>query len=198
MCIRDSLWDGSRYKAHPSEGGHTDFAPTDDIQIGLLRYLMQRYDHVSYEHVCSGIGIPNIYTYLRDIRYAPESPEMTRAFVQGADLTRLIAEPALRPITPDPLCVATLDTFLAILGAETGNLALKVLATSGVYLGGGIPVHIAPALENGRFMAAFTRKGRFADLLGRIPVHLIIRPATLIGAASYGLELAADHVRQRK
>jgi len=192
------LWDGSRYSAHASEGGHTDFAPTDNHQVGLLQYMMRRYNHVSYEHVCSGIGIPNIYAFLRDTRYAPESAEMARALAQATDLTRLIAEAALRPIAPDTLCVATLDTFLAILGAEAANLALKVLATGGVYLGGGIPVHIAPALDNGHFMAAFTRKGRFADLLGRIPVHLIIRPATLIGAARYGLDLAAISARQRK
>lgn len=188
-------WDGSRVIAHASEGGHADFAATDNRQVGLLQYLMQRYDHVSYEHVCSGIGIPHLYAYLRDSGYAPESPEMVRALVQGADLTRLIAEAALRPTAPDALCVATLDLFLSILGAEAGNLALKVLATGGVYLGGGIPVHIAPALENGHFMATFTRKGRFADLLRRVPVHVIVRPATLIGAANYGMELMADDVR---
>ncbi len=188
-------WDGARFIAHASEGGHADFAPTDDREIGLLQYMLQRYDHVSYEHVCSGIGIPNLYNYLHDKGYAPESPDMARELAQGADPTRLIAEAALRPTAPDALCVATLDLFVAILGAEAGNLALKVLATGGVYLGGGIPTHIAPVLENGRFMAAFAHKGRFADVMRRVPVRVIARPATLIGAASYGFALGADSVR---
>jgi glucokinase len=87
----------------------------------------------------------------------------------------------------DPLSVAALDTFLTILGAEAGNLALKVLATGGVYIGGGISIHVADAFNDGRFMAAFRRKGRFAAVLTRMPVHLIVRQAALIGAAQYGL-----------
>ena len=191
-------WDGSRFFAHASEGGHADFAPTDDCQVGLLQYLLRRYDHVSYEHVCSGIGIPNLYNYLRDSGYAPESLEMAHGLPRGGDPPQLIAEAALHPSAPDALCVATLNLFLAILGAESGNLALKVLATGGIYLGGGIPTHIVPALGNGRFMAAFTRKGRFAELLQHVPVQVIVRPATLIGAASYGLEFVANREQHRE
>lgn len=185
-------WDGTRYLAHPSEGGHVDFAPTDDLQVGLLQFMLRRYDHVSYEHVCSGIGIPNIYAYLRDRGSAAESPVFAMRLAETSDPTRVICEAALDPTTPDALCAETLDLFLAILGAEAGNLALKVLATGGVYLGGGIPIHIAPAVERGAFMTSFRAKGRFAELLSRVPVHLIVRQAALIGVAGYGLSLAAS------
>lgn len=177
-------WDGSHHVAHASEGGHTDFAPTDELQMGLLRYMRRQYDHVSYEHVCSGIGIPNIYDYLRDRGQVTELPEMARRLAEAEDRTQLICEAALRPDAPDALSRETLDTFLSILGAEAGNLALKVLATGGVYVGGGIPIHVAAALDNGRFMTAFARKGRFAEMLSRTPVHAIVRQAALIGAAS--------------
>lgn len=185
-------WDGTHYRAHPSEGGHADFAPIDDVQIGLLEYMLRRYDHVSYEHVCSGIGIPNIYAYLRERGCEPESPAIAARLAAASEPTKVVCEAALAPTSPDALCAATLDLFLAILGAEAGNLALKVLATGGVYLGGGIPMHIAPALGGDAFMAAFRAKGRFTELLSRVPVHLIVRQAALIGAASYGLDLSAS------
>lgn len=179
--------DGATYVAHASEGGHADFAPIDDVQIGLLRHLLQRYDHVSYEHVCSGIGIPQIYDYLRGNRSAPAATDVAQHDAQGEDRTAVICAAALRPAVPDPLAVATLDLFLAILGAEAGNLALKILATGGVYIGGGIPIHVAAAFNDGRFMAAFRRKGRLAAVLTRIPVQLIVRQSALLGAAQYGL-----------
>lgn len=185
-------WDGARYRAHASEGGHADFAPTNPAQIGLLQYLQARYDHVSFERVSAGVGIPNIYDYLRDSGYAPESPEMARQLATAADRTRVILDAAIHPPATGPcrLCAATLDTFVSILGAEAGNLALKVLATGGVYLGGGIPLHVLPALTDGRFIQAFQHKGRFAELLASVPVHVILQRAALLGAASYGLEIA--------
>ena len=187
-------WDGTRYRAQASEGGHADFAPASPVQIGLLQYLQARYDHVSFERVCAGIGIPNIYDYLLESGYAPESPEVARQLAAAADRTRVIVEAAFHPPSGEPcaLCVATLDTFVSILGSEAGNLALKVLATGGVYLGGGIPLHVLPALTDGRFMRAFQHKGRFSDLLADIPVHVILQRAALLGAASYGLEIARD------
>ena len=185
-------WDGARYHAHPSEGGHADFAPTDPTQIGLLTYLQQRFAHVSVERVCSGTGLPHIYDYLRDSGYAPETPEVAKRLAAAQDRTPVIVEAALHASVPCPLCVTTLDTFVAILGAEASNLALKVLATGGVYLGGGMPVRIMSALENGRFMEAFQRKGRFTELLARVPVHVIVKQVALLGAASYGLELASQ------
>ncbi len=182
-------WIGSKYLAHTSEGGHADFAPTNDLEIDLLRYLFARFKHVSFERVCSGRGIPNIYKFLKDSGHANESADLAGRLAAASDLTPIIFDAALRENAPDELCVATVNTFVSILGAEAGNLALKVLATGGVYLGGGIPPRILSFLENGRFMQAFQRKGRFTELLGRVPVHVILNPKiALLGAASHGLE----------
>jgi glucokinase len=184
-------WDGGRYYAHPSEGGHTDFAPSDDTEIALLRYLMRRFDHVSYEWVCSGMGIPNIYNFFKDSGYVPEPDWLAAELAAADDPTPVIVNRALERPQEAPLCKATLDLFVSVLGAEAGNLALKVLATGGVYLGGGIPPRILPALQDGRFMRAFLRKGRFGRLLERVPVHVILNPkSALMGAAVFGLEMA--------
>lgn len=185
------VWTGSRYRAYSSEGGHADFAPADALQVELLRYLQGRFDHVSVERVCSGIGIPNIYDFLRESGHAAESPEVALGFAAAQDRTRFVIETALDTRAPSRLCRATLDTFIAILGAEAANLVLKVLATGGLYMAGGIPAHILPALDSGPFMQAFTRKGRFAALLASVPVHVVVNPrVALLGAASYGFELA--------
>jgi glucokinase len=185
-------WEGTRYRAHGSEGGHCDFAPTTPLEVGLLQYLQERYEHVSFERVCSGIGIPNLYRYLRDTGNAPESPELAARLAATADPNAVLAAAGLDPTSPDRLCRATIDLFVSILGAEASNLALKVLATGGVYLGGGIPAHVMPALDDGRFMGAFRRKGRFASLLERVPVHVITVRAAIIGAADCALEMARE------
>lgn len=186
-------WETSHYYPHTSEGGHTDFAPTNEQEIGLLRYLLTRYPHVSCERVCSGLGIPNIYTYLRDTGYAPEPAWLTQQLAAASDLTPVIVSAALDEKTPCELCVATLAMFTSILGAQAGNLALTVLSTGGIYLGGGIPPRILSLLEKGKFMQAFTHKGRFATLLSRIPVQVILHPeVALLGAAYHGFETHPD------
>jgi glucokinase len=129
------IWDGARYKAYASEGGHTDFAPTNALQVEMLRYLQARKGHVSYELVCSGKGLPNIYDFLRDSSYAPEPDWLAEQLAQAKDRTPVIVKAALDENQPSELCVATLNTFVSILGAEAGNMALKVLASGGVYLG---------------------------------------------------------------
>ena len=183
-------WDGTRYIAHPSEGGHVDFAPTNELEIGLLRYLQPRFDHVSYERVSSGIGMPNIYDYLKESGYAEEPDWLAEKLEEADDRTPIIATTALDEERSCELCTATLDTFVSILGTEAANLALKVLSTGGVYLGGGIPPRILPALENDLFLDAFLRKGRFSDILERMPVYVILNSeAALLGAACYGLEM---------
>jgi glucokinase len=181
-------WNGSRYVVHSSEGGHADFAPTDERQIGLLKYLLKRSDHVSVEHVCSGIGIPNIYEYLRDIEQIPENPGIAQSIASAKDRTAIIVNSALDSNNPNKLCKTTIDTFVSILASEAANLALKMLATGGIYLAGGIPLHILRVLEKPAFMESFKRKGRFVELMEQIPVHVILAQAALIGAAAYGLE----------
>jgi glucokinase len=183
-------WDGSRYVAQPSEGGHADFAPTNPLEVGLLQYLWERYEHVSYERVCSGLGIPNIYAYLRDSGYAAEPAWLAEVLAQAQDPTPIIVNTALDQSQPCELCMGTLDTFVSILGAEAGNMALNTLATGGVYLGGGIPPRILPALERAHFMRSFYNKGRFGEFLARIPVYVIMNPkVALLGAAAFGLTM---------
>jgi glucokinase len=176
------------YHVIPSEGGHVDFAPTNLFEIRLLRHLMGKYGHVSYERVCSGKGMPNIYAYLKKNRFAEESPEVAKALRKAADPTPVIVQQAMAG--ESELCVATLNAFVSILGAEAGNLALKVMAVGGVYLGGGIPPKILSKLKDGTFMAAFVNKGRFAEVLAQVPVAVILNEETaLLGAAAYGLGL---------
>jgi glucokinase len=181
-------WNGSQYLAHGSEGGHSDFAPTDERQIHLLKYLLQRFDHVGVERVCSGIGVPNLYEYLRDEEQIPERPEVARAIASATDRTKAIIGAATDPDNPSALCQATVDLLVSILASEAGNLFLKVLATGGVYLAGGIALHVLGALREPWFIQTFARKGRFKDLMERVPVHVVTARAALVGAAAYGLE----------
>ena len=185
-------WDGSSYVPQASEGGHMDFAPADKRQIGLLEYMLSRFDHVSVERVCSGIGIPNIYAYLRDVERVQESPEVGQRIAVAEDPTKVIVEAAVSAHNESPLCRATIDMFVSILGSEAGNLAVKVLATGGIYLAGGIAVHTLSVLQEPGFMRAFTNKGRFSELMKRIPVHVIVTNAALLGAAAYALENLTD------
>jgi glucokinase len=181
-------WDGSQYVAHSSEGGHADFAPADERQIGLLRHMLKQLDHVSVEHVCSGIGIPNIYEYLRDVERIPETLEVAQSIASAKDPSVVIIASAVDPQSTSELCSATLDMFVSILASEAANLALKVFATGGVYLAGGIPMRILRALQTPRFMESFKRKGRLSELMESIPIHVVIARAALIGAAAYGLK----------
>jgi glucokinase len=160
-------WDGRRYHPFACEGGHTDFAPVTAQQEALREFVAAEHDHISYERVCSGPGLVTIYRFLSGGSSLP-APEITQHGLAG----------------DDPTAVAALDLFAEIYGAEAGNLALKLMATGGVYLGGGIPPRILPKLGDGSFMRAFVAKGRFTDLLAGIPVRVILNDRTaLMGAA---------------
>ena len=188
-------WNGSAYLAHNSEGGHADFAPTDAFELDLLRYLLERFPHVSYERVCSGKGFPNIYAFLKEQHLAEEPAWLAQQLAQAQDKTPVIMQAALNQSPPCDIAVKTLNTFVSVLGAEAGNMALKVLATGGVYLGGGIPPRILSYLTGERFIKAFTNKGRFGKLLSTLPVHVILNPkVALLGAAQHGFE----HIKDEK
>jgi glucokinase len=183
-------WDGYRYRAHPSEGSHVDFAPLTAREAELLRYLEPRWGRVSYERVCAGRGIPDLYDFLKDQCHVAESPAVRSELDAARDRTPAIVSAALaRP--PDPLCLATLNMFAEILGAQAGNLVLTVLATGGLYIGGGIPQRALPMVSSrGQvFLSTFSKKGRLSPLLRRVPVHVIIEPIALLGAAIHGLDL---------
>src|SRR5262249_49539569 len=182
------------YRAFPSEGGHADFAPNTESEAGLLTHLLARHPHVSTERVCSGRGLVTIYDYLRATGAAPESPDLSGRLAAADDRAPIITEAGLRQ-PPDPLSAAAIAMFVSILGAKAGNLALTVLATGGVYLAGGMPLHLLPALRGEGFMRAFVRKGRLGSLMERMPVHVVVRQAALFGAAIRGLELGVDPER---
>ena len=182
------VWDGAEYRPQPSEGGHASFSPLDHQQAALLTYLLDRLDHVSTERVCSGSGIPNIYDYLRDTGFAPEPEWLAAQLADAEDRTPIIVSAALDGGSDCALCHETLRMFVSILGVESGNLALKVMATGGVFLAGGIPPRILSALVDGLFLESFFSKGRMSPLLEQMPVHVVLNPkAAMLGAAHYAL-----------
>ncbi|HBP89187.1 MAG TPA: glucokinase [Nitrospiraceae bacterium] len=182
------LWTGKDYHICPSEGGHADFAPTNDLEIDLLRYLRTSYLHVSYERVLSGPGIYSIYQFLRDTK--KNEPTWFAEKLPTGDPAALITEAGLTG-KPD-ICKDALQLFVSIYGAEAGNMALKALAMGGVYLGGGIAPKILPALQGDTFMKAYLAKGRYKRLLTKIPVRVILNPHTaLLGAASVAAGMAS-------
>jgi glucokinase len=181
-------WSGGRYRAYASEGGHSDFAPPSGLAGELLVFLRRTRPHVSVEWACSGTGIPHLYGFLKARGGASEPPWLAQQLAAAPDPAPVIFEAALDGRRSAPIASATLDLFLEILGAEAGNLAVKVLATGGVYLAGGIPPKIEDALTDGRFLRAFTNKGRLTDLLARIPVRLVVHPEpALLGAVHAAL-----------
>ena len=177
------FWDGQAYRGVASEGGHADLAPRNALEIELLQYLLSRFQRVSYERVLSGPGIFNIYSFLKQAGYAEEPHWLAERF-QDQDPSPVITEAAKRGECD--LCVRTLHLFVSLYGAEAGNLALKAMATGGVYIGGGIAPKIVDQLKDGTFMEAFTDKGRLSPVLERMPVRVILNDKTaLLGAARY-------------
>jgi len=169
-----------------SEGGHADFAPRTGLEIELLKYLLERFQHVSYERVLSGPGLLNIYHFLRDAGYGQE-PGWLKERLQQGDPSHSIASAALSK--ESDLCVQALDLFVSIYGAEAGNLALKTKAVGGLFVGGGIAPKIVSKLKEGNFRAAFVDKGRLSGLMERIPIRVILNPDTaLLGAAHLAVQ----------
>lgn len=163
-----------------TEGGHTDFAPTNNKQGLLLEHLIERFGHVSYERVVSGAGLVTIYEFLRAYEQYDQDPEFLHAMMKG-DRAAVISEFANQ--YQDPLAVESLDLFIQIYGAQAGNLALTVSARGGLYIAGGIAAKNSELFKQGQFIKAFLAKGRMEPLMQKIPVHLIIQPKVgLFGA----------------
>lgn len=180
-----AIWNGTAHRPLPTEGGHADFAPRNELETDLLLYLRAEHGRVSYERVLSGPGLRNIYRFLRDSRHLPENPAVVKEMNQG-DAPAAIARAALAENCP--LCTQSLDLFVSLYGAEAGNIALRTLATGGVYLGGGIAPKIIDRLNGPAFMLAFTAKGRLSPLLETIPVRVILNDRTaLLGAGRCAL-----------
>ncbi|WP_321419724.1 glucokinase [uncultured Desulfobacter sp.] len=181
------VWADTRYRAFASEGGHTAFSPRDTQEIKLLEFLTRRYGHVSFERVCSGSQLPNIYDYFLENKIFTEPAWLKEKLDAAADKTPVIVETALEHKAD--ICEATLDVFVRVLGTIIGNMAVTLLPTGGVYLGGGIPPRILKRLARPDFFSRITDKGRFCSLCANMPVHVILDPqAALHGAAWYGFE----------
>ena len=185
------IWDGKRHRPIASEGGHCDFAARTEREIALLEYLRRKLGgRVSWERVVSGLGIQNIYGFLRDEEKIDE-PEWLRERMAAEDPNAVIGRCA--EDGSSELCRETMQTFAAAYGAEAGNIALKVLATGGIYLGGGIAPKTLKTLASGGFMQAFLDKGRLSPLLESIPVRVILdESCALLGAAAYAEARAAE------
>ncbi len=174
-------WNGVQYQPYASEGGHCDFAVSTEQEFRLLKFLQQRHDHVSWERVVSGTGLVNIFEFLiADHRLS------TPGWFEHADAAAQIARKATDGSCA--ICAETLDLFIRLYAAEASNLALKTMATRGVYIGGGIAPKILQKLQEPKFLEAFKAKGRMTDLLGNIPVKVILNTQTaLFGSALYGV-----------
>lgn len=184
-----AYWDGKQYHPFACEGGHADFAPRNEIEIDLLRYLLERFGHASWERVVSGPGLLNIFNFLRDTGRGEAAAWLT-AEMEEKDPSAVISQAALEG--KSELCVKALDLFISCFGAEAGNLALKFLANGGVFVGGGIAPKIIQKLNGRVFIDAFTEKGRFKRLLEAIPVRVIQNDKTaLLGAARYAARQAS-------
>jgi glucokinase len=176
------FWDGERYHPSASEGGHQDFAPRDEIEIELLRFMRERYDRVSVERIVAGPGFSAIYDFLVATGRGAESSEMSRRLASG-DRNATVSEAGVRG--DDPVAERAVDLFVSLYGAAAGDLALVSRAVGGVYVGGGIAPKILPELRSGEFLHSFRSKGRLSTLVEQIPVKVILEPRTaLLGAAA--------------
>jgi glucokinase len=177
-------WDGSRHRAFATEGGHADFAPTDEREFALSLHLKRRFGRVSWERVVSGMGIASLYLFLVEWHGASHAPDVGAALQQGGDLAAAVSTAAAAG--SNPLCVEAMDLFALLYGREAGNAALKHMALGGVYLGGGIAPKNLDLLRRGGFLRGFLDKGRMRTLMERMPVKVILSErAPLLGAARY-------------
>jgi glucokinase len=181
------IWTGNGYKACASEGGHTAFSPRNSQQVALGDYLQNRYGHVSFERICSGSGLPNIYQFLKQQGNYLEPDWLKTKLDQVDDHTPLIVEAAIEHKAK--ICEVSLDIFVQTLGTIINNMAVTLLPKAGIYLGGGIPPRILKRLQQADFLNAICDAGRFSSLNSSLPVHVILDPnAALQGAAWFGLE----------
>lgn len=181
LGIAGLFWDGTAHIPSASEGGHVDFAPRNDLEVDLLKFLLRRHDHVSVERLVSGPGLLTIYEFLTERESTGKEDPLSERLEKG-DPSQVIATAALSGESPQ--AVQALDLFTSIYGATAGNLALTLMAKGGIYVGGGIAPKLLPKLMDGTFLNAYLDKGRFRKVLEDIPVKVILNPQTaLLGAA---------------
>jgi glucokinase len=184
------FWDGERFRPTATEGGHASFAPRNEREMALLRFLLRRFERVSWERLVSGPGLFHIFEYLDQEEGLPVSPEV-RERMQAEDPSALIGEAA---VAESCVCsAAAVDLFVSLYGAQAANLVLSVMALGGVYVGGGIVTKLLPRVTAGGFLEAFGAVGRFGPLVAETPVQIILNPkASLLGAAEVALDLVLE------
>jgi glucokinase len=188
------FWDGARFRPMPSEGGHTDFAPRDEIETALLHYLRRKLcGHVSIERVLSGPGLINVYQFLRDERHVEEPAWLAREIEAANDAAARISAAALAQ--KSELAIRALDLFVEIYGATAGNLALLLEPVGGLYVGGGIAPKILDKLKEGTFMRAYADKGRMSSLVSTFPVRVILDDKTALYGAVRRAQLDDERLR---
>jgi glucokinase len=189
------LWDGFRQHPFACEGGHSDFAPRNEVQIELLKYLIARFKTVSYERVLAGPGIKNVYDFLRDTKRAEEPAWLREQMTATKDPAALISQVALDKKAP--ICEQTMSIFVSVYGAEAGNCALKFMSLGGIFIGGSIAAKNIPLMKRSEFLEAFFDKGRMRSLLEDMPVKIVLNDdAGLLGAARYACLQKAFGVAQ--
>ncbi len=186
LGVAGLYWDGYRHHPFACEGGHSDFAPRNALEMELLAYLQKKYGRISYERLLSGPGIKNIYDFLRDARKADEPQWLKDQIGAAPDPPAVISQLALEGKAA--ICDQTLSIFVSIYGAETGNCALNFLSTGGIFIGGSVAAKIVPKMKDPIFMESFLDKGRMESLLKEIPVTIVLNDDSgIIGAARYTL-----------
>lgn len=180
------FWDGSRRRPFPCEGGHCDFAPRNELEIAMLDYLLKKFGHVSYERILSGAGLKNIYDFLRDYGREEEPSWLRDELAKAVDPAAVISQHGMKATAA--ICQCALDIFISVYGAEAGNVALKLMATGGVFISGGIAARITPKFTEPAFFQSFVQKGRLQPLLEMMPVKVIVNDRVgLLGAARRAL-----------
>src|SRR5436305_12876771 len=186
LGVAGLYWDGFRHHPFPCEGGHADFAPKNDLEMELAQYLRKKFQHVSCERILSGPGIKNIYDFLRDAKKAEEPDWLREQMSEAKDAPALISQLATE--NKAELCSQTMKMFVSVYGSQTGNCAVNVMATGGIFIGGSIAAKIVPKMRDPIFMKSFLDKGRMQSLLQDMPVKIVLNDdAGLIGAARYTL-----------
>jgi glucokinase len=186
LGVAGMYWDGFRHHPFACEGGHSDFAPRNALEMELLAYLQKKYGRISYERLLSGPGIKNIYDFLRDARKADEPQWLKDQIAAAPDPPALISQ--LAQEAKAAICDQTLSIFVSIYGAETGNCALNFLSTGGIFIGGSVAAKNVSKMKDPIFMESFLDKGRMESLLKEIPVTIVLNDDSgIIGAARYTL-----------
>jgi len=196
LGVAGLYWDGYRHHPFGCEGGHSDFAPRNELEREMLTYLQKKYDHISYERILSGPGIKNIYDFLRDSKRAEEPAWLKDQMAAAADPPALISQLAAQGKAP--ICDQTMSVFVSIYGAETGNVALNFMSTGGIFVGGSVAAKNVAKMKDPVFMQSFLGKGRMESLLKEMPVTIVLNDNSgLIGAARYTLIEKAFKTQKR-